>query len=97
VEPACERCHFSGLRLGAIHNSPFSILSNLIESSTDWTDLSVLMKSRTRLIDRDRMAICSAGDVHDMEWRIRDEYCKDLSVGVATKFTPHVARLTSGR
>ncbi len=86
-----------GLQLGAVSNPPFSVVSNLVEASTDWMDLAMLIELGTRLVDRDRMAICSAGDIHDMERRLRAEYGKDFPVEFATNFTHHIRCSASGR
>jgi hypothetical protein len=85
------------LRLGAVSNPPFSVVSNFVESSTDWMDLSVLMDSGTRLVDRDRMAICHGGDVHDMERRLRDKYSEDFPIGFVTEFTQYIRCSASRR
>jgi hypothetical protein len=85
------------LRFGVVSGLPFSIVSNLVEASTDWMDLAVLMESGARLVDRDRMAICSAGDIHDMERRLRAEYGEDFLVEFSTNFTHHIRCSASGR
>jgi hypothetical protein len=86
-----------GLRLGVVSSLPFSIVSNLVESSTDRMDLSVLMESGTRLVNRNRMAVCSAGDVHDMERRLRAKDGKDFPVEFATNLIHHIRCSASGR
>jgi hypothetical protein len=52
--------------LGLILEQATSGVGQIISSPTDWTEQPMPVESHTRLVDRNRVAFRSAGDVHNI-------------------------------